>query len=109
MAALAILIAFFSASQDVAIDAYRREILHDEELGLGSSFTMYGYRIAMLISGGVGIGFVGSEVFNLSWSGLYSTMAILMLLCSLITWWANDPIEADIAPKTLRSFSFTTS
>ncbi|MFN9067811.1 MAG: muropeptide MFS transporter AmpG, partial [Bdellovibrionales bacterium] len=60
MAALCVLIAFFSATQDIAIDAYRREILKDEEMGIGSSLTQYGYRIAMLISGGIGIGLVGS-------------------------------------------------
>ena len=42
MAAVSILIAFFSATQDIAIDAYRRELLSDEELGLGSSINIYG-------------------------------------------------------------------
>ena len=56
MATMAVLIAFFSATQDIAIDAYRRELLSNEELGLGSSLNIYGYRIAMLIAGGAGIG-----------------------------------------------------
>src|SRR5262249_35584186 len=51
----AVLIAFFSASQDIVIDAYRREILPDEQLGLGSSMAVTGYRIGMLISGALAL------------------------------------------------------
>jgi PAT family beta-lactamase induction signal transducer AmpG len=47
----AFLIALFSASQDVVLDAYRREIMPDEELGLASSLYVNGYRLAMLVSG----------------------------------------------------------
>lgn len=47
----AFMIALFSSSQDVVLDAYRREILPDEELGLGSSLYVTGYRLAMLVSG----------------------------------------------------------
>lgn len=103
MAAFAVIIAFFSATQDVAFDAYRRELLKDEELGLGSSFSMYGYRIAMLISGGVGIGLVGSELWNLSWNQLYLLMGVSMLACGLITWWAPDPAESIAPPQSLFS------
>lgn len=48
-------IAFFSASQDIVLDAYRRELLPDEELGLGNSFYMNGYRAAVFIPGGLGV------------------------------------------------------
>ena len=51
VAILAVFVTFFSASQDVVIDAYRRELLPDEELGLGASMSSNGYRIGMLISG----------------------------------------------------------
>jgi len=102
MAAIAVLIAFFSATQDIAIDAYRREILEDEELGMGSSLTQYGYRIAMLISGGVGIGLVGSEPFQLSWGGLYGLMAVIMVTTLFITWKAPEPKDDEAhRPKTL--------
>ncbi len=104
MAAISVGIAFFSATQDIAIDAYRREILKDEELGVGSSFTQYGYRLAMLFSGGIGIGLVGSEWLNLSWNGLYVLMGTTMLLCTLITFWAPEPEgEEEHTPKTLRA------
>ncbi|WP_010598568.1 MFS transporter [Rickettsiella massiliensis] len=49
---LAFLVAFLSASQDIAVDAYRTDILTPEERGLGSTLYMWGYRIAMLVSGG---------------------------------------------------------
>lgn len=47
---LCILVAFFSASQDIAIDAYRREILSDEEMGFGFSLGITGYRLGMLVA-----------------------------------------------------------
>lgn len=103
MAALAVLIAFFSATQDIAIDAYRREILKDEEMGIGSSLTQYGYRIAMLISGGIGIGLVGSDVVSLSWNGLYAVMGVTMLATILITFFAPEPKgDEHFTPKTLK-------
>jgi len=103
MALLAVLTAFFSATQDIAIDAYRRELLHDEELGFGSSMNMYGYRIAMLISGAVGMGFVGAPGFSLTWNELYYAMAALMGIGILATLWAPEPKVSVAPPKTLAS------
>ncbi len=103
MAVMAVIIAFLSATQDIAIDAYRREILEDEEMGLGSTLTQYGYRISMLLTGGLGIGLVGTEGINLTWNQLYISMAVIMLACTLITWFAPEPKEGDDRPKTLKS------
>jgi PAT family beta-lactamase induction signal transducer AmpG len=50
---LAVAIALFSATQDIAIDAYRRELLPDEELGLGNAVHVQAYRIAGLVPGSV--------------------------------------------------------
>jgi PAT family beta-lactamase induction signal transducer AmpG len=55
VAGSAFLVTFFSASQDIVVDAYRREDLAEEELGLGSSFYVYGYRVGMLLSSGGGL------------------------------------------------------
>ncbi len=52
---LAVAVAFFSASQDVAVDAYRREILPDEELGLGSAIHVQAYRISSLVPGSLSL------------------------------------------------------
>ena len=51
----ALLVAFFSASQDIVIDAYRRETLAENELGLGSALYVNGYRVGMLLAGGGGL------------------------------------------------------
>lgn len=103
IAGIAVLIAFFSATQDVAIDAYRREFLKDMELGMGSSVTQYGYRIAMLISGGLGIGLVGSSWVNLSWQQLYLVMGLIMTLGIVTTLIAPEPnLDSTQRPKTLR-------
>ncbi|MED5314984.1 MAG: MFS transporter, partial [Pseudomonadota bacterium] len=55
VAAFASVIAFLSASQDIAIDAYRREILSDEELGLGNAIHVQAYRIASLVPGSLSL------------------------------------------------------
>ncbi len=51
----ALMVTFFSASQDIVVDAYRREDLADEELGLGSALYVLGYRIGMLLASGGGL------------------------------------------------------
>lgn len=102
MAALAVIIAFFSATQDIAIDAYRREYCRDEELGLGSTMGIYGYRLAMLLSGGIGIGLVSPDSWGISWSQLYVLMAICMSVGILTTWLAPEPdTDSNARPRTL--------
>ena len=55
VALAALLVTFFSATQDIVVDAYRREDLTDEELGLGSSLYVNGYRVGMLLASGGGL------------------------------------------------------
>lgn len=69
------LIALFSASQDVVLDAYRREILSDEELGLGSSLYITGYRLAMLVSGALALILADS----IPWKDVYMWLALFMV------------------------------
>jgi PAT family beta-lactamase induction signal transducer AmpG len=59
IAAAATLVAFFSATQDIVLDAYRREILADTELGLGNSIHVNAYRIAGFIPGSLSLDFSG--------------------------------------------------
>jgi PAT family beta-lactamase induction signal transducer AmpG len=74
---LAIILAFFSASQDIVIDAYRTEIIEDEsELGAGASTYVTGYRLAMVVSGG----FALILAAHYSWQFVYITMACLNLV-----------------------------
>ena len=76
MGMIAFFIAFFSASQDIAFDAYRTDILHARERGLGAAVSVAGYRVAMLLSGAGALivaGYVG-------WKTAYLLMGALMLV-----------------------------
>lgn len=78
---IAVLIAFLSASQDIALDAYRREILPDEELGFGSSVYVTGYRLGMLLAG------AGALILadQIPWPTVYKWMGAFMAPAILFT------------------------
>ena len=67
-AAAAVLVALLSATQDIAIDAYRTELLAPAERGLGGSLTVLGYRLAMVLSGGISL--IWAEQWG-SWAEVY--------------------------------------
>ncbi len=73
MAGFAVLVAFFSASQDIVIDAYRIETLEDDEQGIGAAAVTYGYRTGMLVAGAGALILADSW----TWSHAYLTMAAL--------------------------------
>ena len=87
MVAAAVLVAFFSATQDAVVDAYRREDLPDAELGLGSSLYVYGYRIGMWAASGGGLILADHMPF----SQVYLVMAAGMLPGMLTTLLAPEP------------------
>jgi len=79
-ALIAVLVAFVSASQDVVVDAYRTDLLPARERGLGSSLTVLGYRLAMILSGGVAFIWVDpTQGGGWSWPEVYRFMASLMV------------------------------
>lgn len=80
LAGISLLLAFLSATQDILVDAYRREILKDEELGLGSSLAVNGYRVALLFSGAFALYLAD----HLPWAEVYRIMA-LGLCVGLVT------------------------
>lgn len=98
VALLALVVSFFSASQDIVVDAYRREILPDENLGLGSTYYIYGYRIAMWVSGGFALGLAAF----VSWEQVYQIMALIMGLALLVTAFADEPSSSAQAPRSLK-------
>lgn len=98
LATLAVAVAFFSASQDIVFDAYKTDLLPANERGMGAAVSVLGYRIAMLVSGGLALFLAG---FYSSWQLVYQLMAVLMLLSSVITYWASEPTEIVAVPKTL--------
>src|SRR5271170_590487 len=95
MAALAILVAFLSASQDVVIDAYRVEILTADQQGPGAAMIQTGYRIAMLVSG------AGALVIaaRFGWFAAYATMAALLAAGMLVFIFGPEPaVPPDAQP-----------
>lgn len=73
----AVLLAFFSASQDVAFDAYRADLLPAHERGAGAAVSVLGYRLAMLVSGGLAL--VLADQW-LGWSNMYRAVGVLFVL-----------------------------
>lgn len=98
VALLAVLVTFFSASQDIVLDAYRREILPDEELGLGSSLFVNGYRIGMLASGALALVLAD----HLPWNMVYLIIAAWMIVGIGTTFFAPEPKVDAPPPKSLR-------
>jgi len=92
---LAILIAFWSASQDIAIDAYRTDILHPEERGLGASYYVFTYRVALLFSGGAALVFADYWGFKVT----YEIMALVTALLMVITLKIPTPVVLKIKDK----------
>lgn len=98
LAAIAFLVTFFSASQDIVVDAYRREDLKDEELGLGSSLYVNGYRLGMLLAGSGGLILAGFFSYRM----VYLLMAATMLVGVMTTLLAREPEAHAGTPRTLR-------
>ena len=98
LACMAILVAFFSASQDIAFDAYRTDVLKTDERGAGAAVSVMGYRLAMLVSGGLAL--VLADKW-LGWQGMYWFMAALMSVGLVATFIATEPEVAVRPPKTL--------
>ncbi len=97
LVAAALMVTFFSASQDIVVDAYRREDLADEELGLGSALYVLGYRIGMLLSSGGGLIMADSISFNT----VYLIIAACMLPAIITTLLTPEPRVTEI-PKSIR-------
>jgi len=98
MAWIAFGVTFFSATQDTVVDAYRREDLPDEELGLGSSLYVNGYRVGMLLASGGGLILAD----HISFSRVYLIMAACMIPAVLTTLLAAEPDSLSGVPKTIK-------
>ena len=98
IAYLATAVAFFSASQDIVLDAYRREILSDTELGLGNSVHVNAYRVAGLVPGALSL--ILADF--LPWSTVFLITALFMAPGMLMTILVSEPKIIGTPPKTLR-------
>ena len=97
LAGAAFLVTFFSASQDIVVDAYRRETLSDAELGLGSSLYVNGYRVGMLLASGGGLILAD----HLPFSMVYLTMAACIIPGMVTTFLSKEPDQPFGVPGTL--------
>lgn len=102
LAALALLVAFSSASQDIVIDAYKTEILKKSEFGMGAATANLGYRLAMLFSGAFAL--ILSD--HLSWTQVYLIMAATMAVGTGVSCLIPEPSASTRIPKTLQEAVF---
>ncbi|MBP6797684.1 MAG: MFS transporter [Luteimonas sp.] len=97
-AMIAVALAFLSASLDIVIDAYRTDLLKPEERGLGGSLTVLGYRLAMVLSGGIAL--VWADQWG-SWPQVYRVMAMLMVSTAVISFFLLPRLPKEfVAPTT---------
>jgi len=99
IAYLATVVAFFSACQDIVLDAYRRELLIDAELGLGNAVHVNAYKIAGLVPGSLSLILAD----HMAWSSVFTITALFMLPGLIMTLLVTEPMLKNGAPKTLRA------
>ena len=93
LAAASVAMAFCSASQDIVFDAYRSDLLSPQERGSGSAIMVLGYRLAMLVSGGLALILADQ---TLGWPNTYRCMGVIFFGFVLVTWCMPRPTE--VAP-----------
>jgi PAT family beta-lactamase induction signal transducer AmpG len=98
----AVLVAFCSASQDIVIDAYRIELLDEDQQGAGAAMTQYGYRIGMLASGAGALYLASVQ----SWLVTYLVMAALVVVGIVTVLLTREPAGRSlaIAPAAAREW-----
>ena len=101
-ALLAVLVAFVSASQDVVVDAYRTDLLPPRERGLGSSVYVLGYRLAMIVSGGIAFIWVDpTQGGGWTWPEVYRFMAGVMVVAALLSVTLLPRLKVEVAPSSV--------
>lgn len=98
IAYLAAVIAFFSASQDIVLDAYRRELLADQELGLGNAIHIQAYRLSGLVPGSLALVLAD----HMPWNAVFIVVAAFMLIGILMVLSINEPVRDPQAPRTIK-------
>lgn len=98
LAVIALGVAFFSASQDIVVDAYRTDVLAEKERGVGVAIFIFGYRIAMLVAGAVAL--IMSD--RIGWQKTYFFMALFMIFGMLGTFVGREPDNHIVPPRTMQ-------
>ncbi|MDG1474578.1 MAG: AmpG family muropeptide MFS transporter [Porticoccaceae bacterium] len=91
-------IAFLSATQDIVLDAYRRQILPDNELGLGNSIHVNAYRIAGLVPGSLSLILAD----NMAWDTVFMITAAFMSVGILLTLSIQEPPGVPNSPRSIK-------
>ncbi len=103
-ALLAGLVAMLSASQDVVVDAYRADLLPASERGMGSSLTVLGYRLAMILSGGIAFIWVDPHQLSAwSWPQVYRVMALFMVGAAVFSALCTPRLVQPATPSSVAS------
>ncbi|OUU80432.1 MAG: AmpG family muropeptide MFS transporter [Gammaproteobacteria bacterium TMED78] len=89
---------FFSATQDIVLDAYRREILEDDELGIGNSIFINAYRISSLIPGSFAL--ILSDI--MPWASVYPIVGLFMIVGIITTLLVAESANDNISPNSLK-------
>lgn len=97
LAAIAVLVATLSASQDIVVDAYRVDVIPPSERALAAGATNFGYRSAAMFASAVLVWIAA----RIGWRPAYLLVAAMMLLTVLATWWAPEPAVPGRPPRTL--------
>lgn len=98
IASVVFIVALFSASQDIVIDAYRRELLADDELGTGNSIHINAYRLSGLVPGSLAL--ILSD--HLPWATVFWITAAFMLVGVITSLVIREVSDSELAPKSLR-------
>ena len=98
IAAVVGIVALFSASQDIVLDAYRREILPDEELGFGNSMFVNAYRLSSLVPGSLAL-ILADQI---PWSQVHLVVAVFMLIGIATTLLMPEPEISAPTPKSFK-------
>jgi len=107
-----IIVAFLSATQDIVIDAYRIEILSDDEMAHGTAMNQFGYRTGNLLAGAGTIYLASTEGYDVGWAMAYGVTSFLVLPAALGALWAGagryDPSSARAAGQKFSTWLLET-
>lgn len=98
IAALALCLNFFGASQDIALDAFRREYLSSTELGFGTGVWMNAWRLGTLVSVGLAV----LADFSFSWQTIFFMLASVMAVGAATTFLVPEPVVDELPPASIR-------
>lgn len=99
IAIVALAVSFFGATQDIALDAFRREYLTDQELGFGTGVWMNAWRLGMYIS--VGFSFLAADS-NVGWGNIHILLAFMMIIGILTTILVPEPVVNAPPPASIK-------